>query len=65
VCPKHGYDIRRAQYALGMDELAEWLRPDARWDQMDALMAGDRVDILARRARALRLKIPTRSDSPG
>jgi hypothetical protein len=60
VCPRHGYDIRQAQYAQGMDELAEWLRPDATWDRLDALFADEDAGRLARAARMLRLKIQAR-----
>jgi len=40
VCPRHSHDIRRAQGARGMDQLAEWLRPEAMWDPMDAYDGG-------------------------
>lgn len=30
TCPEHGEDIYRAQGVRGRDELAEWLRPDAK-----------------------------------
>ncbi len=30
LCPPHGLDVIRAQDAYGVDQLAEWLRPEVR-----------------------------------
>ncbi len=35
VCHNHGHDIYRAAGARGIDQLAEWLRPDAKLDALD------------------------------
>lgn len=40
LCPKHADDVYRAQGVYGLDELAEWLRPDAVLDPLDAFDAG-------------------------
>lgn len=59
ICPNHGHDIYRAQGAYGLDQLADWLRPDARYDTLDAydigtdLLYGDQIR--HSRARMLRL----------
>lgn len=62
VCPDHGQDIYRAQGARGVDELAEWLKPDARLDPLDEFDAEYDVlhgrEIRERWARALMVKIP-------
>jgi hypothetical protein len=47
VCPQHAHDIYLAQGVYGREQLAEWLRPDAMLDPLDAWS----------RARMLRLKI--------
>jgi hypothetical protein len=61
TCPEHGNDIYQAQGARGVDQLAEWLRPDARLDPLDAFDAGhDSLhgrEIAESRARALRAAI--------
>lgn len=62
VCPKHAHDIYRAAGAYGIDQLAEWLRPDAKLDALDeydianAWYGGD--EIRHQRSRVLRVKIP-------
>lgn len=59
ICPRHGHDIYRAQGAYGLDQLAEWLQPDARYDALDAydigtdLLHGDQI----RRSRARMLNL--------
>jgi hypothetical protein len=54
LCPEHGRDVYVAAGARGMDQLAEWLRPDAMWDPLDAYDAGS-AWYLNRTARSLRL----------
>jgi len=61
ICPRHGHDIYRAQGARGMNQLAEWLRPDATWDWIDAYDSGDLrygAEILERTARMLHILTP-------
>jgi hypothetical protein len=36
LCPPHAHDIYQAQGVYGRDQLAEWLRPDAKLDPLDA-----------------------------
>lgn len=61
TCPEHGADIYRAQGARGLDQLAEWLRPDAKLDALDEFDAGHDVlhghEIRENRARMLAAKI--------
>lgn len=68
TCPEHGQDIHRAQGAYGRDELAEWLRPDAKLDPLDAYDASyDTLNgyrIQDDRARMLRVKVPAKEDRP-
>ncbi len=63
VCPRHGYDIRRATIARGIDQLPEWLQPDATWDPLDLYDgSADQLygaEILTRTARMLRISYPT------
>lgn len=60
ICPDHGHDVLLAQGAYGMDQLAEWLKPDARWDPLDLYDSGADLlygaEILARKARMLRIR---------
>lgn len=62
TCPEHGVDIYRAQGVRGRDQLAEWLRPDAKLDALDEFDAG--TDLLhghairESRARMLWVTIP-------
>lgn len=61
LCPEHADDVYRAFGAYGLDNLAEWLRPDARLDPFDAFdAAADSIhgrEIAASRARSLRVII--------
>jgi hypothetical protein len=60
LCVDHGADVWRAQYIYEIDQLAEWLRPDARLDAIDAydaahdLLYGDQISAL--RGRGLRVE---------
>lgn len=58
TCPGHGNDIFRAQYVYGVDQLAEWLRPDARADLLDVVGIGSlgSEEFAAARARSLRMR---------
>lgn len=60
VCPQHGGDIYAAMGVHGLDELAEWLRPDSRLDTLDAFDAATDLihgqEIAHRRARSLRVQ---------
>jgi hypothetical protein len=62
TCPDHGHDIYAAQGAYGRDRLAEWLRPDAKLDPLDAFDAGTDLlhghEIAQARARMLRVAVP-------
>lgn len=62
ICPQHAHDIYCAQGVYGIEHLAEWLRPDAKLDPLDAYDAAlDLIygsQIANARARMLRLKIP-------
>jgi hypothetical protein len=62
ACAKHGHDIYLAQSAIGIDSLAEWLRPDARPKGLDAYDAASDTlfgsEIYTTRARALRVRPP-------
>jgi hypothetical protein len=62
ACAKHGHDIYLAQSAIGIDGLAEWLRPDAKLDTLDALDAAHSSlladQIHTTRARGLRVRPP-------
>lgn len=61
LCPPHGCDIYRAQGVYGVDELAEWLRPDARLDALDYYTAGSGLDAeeyADSRRHALRMRRP-------
>jgi hypothetical protein len=35
LCPEHGLDVYRAAHAYGIEQLAEWIRPDANLDALD------------------------------
>jgi hypothetical protein len=60
LCRRHADDVYRAQGAYGPDQLAEWLRPDARLDPLDAFAADygslNDSEIHNSRSRMLRLK---------
>jgi hypothetical protein len=64
VCPAHAHDIYRAQGVYGIEQLAEWLRPDAILDRIDAYDAGHDLlywdQIVAARSRMLRLAVNAR-----
>lgn len=59
LCHNHGHDVYCAQGAYGMGNLADWLKPDATWNALDAYDAGTDLlfgaEILQRTARMLRL----------
>lgn len=61
VCPEHAHDIYRAQGVYGRDQLAEWLRPDAKLDPLDAFDAATDLlfglEIEHNRARMLRVSV--------
>lgn len=61
VCPEHGHDIYLAQGVYGIEHLAEWLRPDAKLDPLDAYDAAtDSLfsdQIIWSRSRMLRLAV--------
>jgi hypothetical protein len=60
LCPPHASDIYRSQGVYGLDELPEWLRPDAKLDPLDAYDAeadslyGAEIDRARRRIPQLR-----------
>lgn len=59
TCPGHGNDIHRAQHVYGLDQLAEWLRPDARADLLDIAGIGSGLgaeEYAAGQARTLRMR---------
>lgn len=57
LCPPHGYDVHNAQYVYGVDQLAEWLRPDARADVLDWAGLGLAAEeVAASRAHAMRVR---------
>lgn len=59
LCPPHGRDVRLAQYVHGVDQLAEWLRPDARADLLDIVGIGSGLgaeEFAASCAHALRVR---------
>jgi hypothetical protein len=59
LCPEHDYDVRRAQGAYGIEQLADWIKPDAMLDFLDAYDAGTDLlhgrEIEHSRSRMLRL----------
>jgi hypothetical protein len=61
LCHRHAHDVYRAQGVYGRDQLAEWLRPDAKLDPLDAfdaahdLLFGDQI--AEQRARMMRLQV--------
>jgi hypothetical protein len=61
LCPPHGSDLYRAAGAPGVDQLAEWLRPDAKvdgsgpWERLAARHWG-----ADSQTRSLRVSIPMR-----
>jgi hypothetical protein len=58
LCPAHGYDVLHAQGVYGVDQLAAWLRPDARPDALDIAGIGSGLgaeEYAASCARALRV----------
>lgn len=61
LCSRHAQDVYAAQGVYGREQLAEWLRPDAKLDALDAFDAAyDSLygqAIAERRARMLRLKV--------
>lgn len=58
LCPSHASDVRRAQYVYGVDQLAEWLRPDARADLLDWVGLGLAAEeVAASLAHALRVRL--------
>ena len=63
VCPKHGNDIYRTQGVYGIDQLPDWVKPDAGLDPFDLFDAARDVlhgsQIAQDRARMLRLARPT------
>lgn len=65
ICPEHASDIYRSQGVYGIEQLAEWLRPDARLDALDAYDAGADLlygrEIAASRARMLALRNTSRA----
>jgi hypothetical protein len=51
--------VYRAQYVRGIDQLAEWLRPDARMDELDVAGIGDPGEAYVRaNSKALRVTAP-------
>jgi hypothetical protein len=65
LCPEHNYDVLRAQGVYGLDQLADWLKPDAMLDTLDAYDAGTDLlfgrEIEHARSRMLRLDVKERS----
>src|SRR5581483_1006122 len=59
LCLRHGHDVFLAAGARGIAQLAEWIRPDAMWDWLDAYDAANAwyggTEILDSTARMLRL----------
>jgi hypothetical protein len=58
LCPPHGNDVYRAQYTVGVHQLAEWLRPDARpdpLDEFDAELSYDGIEVRRATSRTIRL----------
>lgn len=59
LCPEHSYDVLRAQGVHGLDQLADWLKPDAMLDRLDEYDAGTNLlfgrEIEHARSRMLRL----------
>ena len=66
LCPAHHYDVLRAQGVYGRDQLADWLKPDAMLDPLDAYDAGSDLlygdQIAESRARMLRVYRETPAD---
>lgn len=61
LCPAHGNDVYQAQGVYGVDQLAEWLRADARLEPLDAYdaeLSYDRADWVDSRRRALVMRPP-------
>lgn len=57
LCPAHGDDIYRAQGVYGLDELADWLKPDVMLDTLDYITAGTLFvdEMYQQRGRAIRI----------
>jgi hypothetical protein len=59
LCPTHAVDVRLAQGVRGVDQLAEWLRPDVKLDTLDLFDAATDLlfgqQIAHSRARILHL----------
>jgi hypothetical protein len=59
LCPEHSYDVLRAQGVYGLDQLADWLKPDVMLDALDVYDAGTDLlqgrEIERSRSRMLRL----------
>lgn len=58
LCPPHAHDVYRAQGAFGVDQLADWLKPDAKvsaedhlWAVAGRIVSGDPYDQYARMIR--------------
>jgi hypothetical protein len=56
TCPEHGQDVYMAQGARGLNQLAEWLRPDARLDPLHGREIAE--------SRALRVAIQAERRKP-
>lgn len=59
ICHEHAHDVYLAQGTYGMKHLADWLKPDATWNPLDAYDAGADLlygaEVLDRTARMLRI----------
>lgn len=56
LCPAHGDDVYNAQGVYGLDQLADWLKPDAMLDLLDAVgMSLFAEEITRSRGRAMRV----------
>jgi hypothetical protein len=58
LCVPHGSDLYQAQHVRGVDRLAEWLRPDAMLDPIDAFGVGPlfQDEVLRSEGKALRVR---------